>query len=256
VPTDRARLCAVLRRRQGLPEAWLSIVEANVAVWRTLDDDERALLHDRSDWLLRRKHWEAATGFALDDEIRVTVAALAALLVLRLDVDEYREVSAIIIYPSAMQSRGVYAGPIAGTVSDGVVPVLGEAHERRGPVLLAWDEALAAARSPGSGHNVVFHEFAHKLDMLDNLLDGTPPLPNRSDLARWVEVCTEAYGALRAGVERPPLDPYGATNPAEFFAVATEAFFDVPVALRHNEPNLYEVMRDFYGQDPATRMRP
>jgi hypothetical protein len=100
---------------------------------------------------------------------------------------------------------------------------------------------------------VVFHEFAHKVDMLDNLLDGTPPLPSRGDVARWVEVCTEAYKALRSGVERPPLQPYGATNPAEFFAVATEAFFDVPVALQHNEPKLYEVMRDFYRQDPATR---
>ena len=75
------------------------------------------------------------------------------------------------------------------------------------------------------------------------------------DLDRWVEVCTEAYSDLRAGVERPPLQPYGATNPAEFFAVATEAFFDVPVALEHNEPSLYEVMRDFYKQDPATRLR-
>ena len=152
----------------------------------------------------------------------MTIAAQAALLVLGLDVDEYREVGAIIVYPTAMQSRGVRAGPVPGTVTDGVVPVVGEAHDRRGPVLLAWDEALEAARHPGRGHNLVLHEFAHKLDMLDNALDGTPPLGRRGDLERWVEVCTEAYEALRAGVERPPLQPYGATNPAEFFAVATE----------------------------------
>jgi Mlc titration factor MtfA (ptsG expression regulator) len=153
-----------------------------------------------------------------------------------------------------MQSRGVYAGPVRGTVSDGVVPVLGEAHERRGPVLVAWDQAQDAARNPGSGHNVVFHEFAHKLDMLDDLLDGTPPLERRGDYDRWVEVCTEAYEALRAGIERTPLQPYGATNPSEFFAVATEAFFDVPVALEYHEPRLYEVMRGFYNQDPAARI--
>ena len=243
----------MLHRRRGLPDDWVDIVEDHVAVWHELDDDERTLLEATSDWLLRHKHWEAAQGFALDDEITVTLAAQAALLVLRLSVDEYREVSAIIVYPTAMQSRGVYAGPVRGTVTDGVVPVLGEAHGRRGPVLLAWDEAREAARNPGRGHNVVFHEFAHKLDMLDDLLDGTPPLGRRGDVARWVEVCTEAYDALRAGIERPPLQPYGATNPAEFFAVATEAFFDVPVALVEHEPGLYDVMRDFYKQDPAAR---
>jgi Mlc titration factor MtfA (ptsG expression regulator) len=245
----------VLHRRKGLPDDWADIVEERVAIWDMLDDDERQILEATSDWLLRHKHWEAAQGFALTDEIRVTVAALAALLVLRLSVDEYREVSAIIVYPTAMQSRGERAGPVRGTATDGVLPVLGEAHGLRGPVILAWDQARHEARHPGGGHNVVFHEFAHKLDMGDNILDGTPPLRDRGDLRRWVEVCTEAYEALRAGVEREPLDPYGATNPAEFFAVTTEAFFDVPIALETNEPNLYEVMRDFYEQDPAARAR-
>jgi Mlc titration factor MtfA (ptsG expression regulator) len=246
----------VLRRRKGLPEDWRAIVETNVAVWQRLDDEEQESLRERCEGLLRHKHWEASGGFALTEEMRVTVAALAALLVMNLDLREYEEVSAIILYPSAMQSRGEYAGPVAGTVSDGVVPVIGQAHDRRGPVLLAWDEALAAARNPGTGHNVVFHEFAHKLDMADNLLDGTPPMRERADLARWVEVCTEAFQALRSGIDRPPLQPYGATNPSEFFAVATEAFFDVPVALRHNEPDLYDVMRTYYQQDPAARMSP
>jgi MtfA peptidase len=245
----------MLHRRRGLPDDWANIVEEHVAVWGVLDDDERELLAATSDWLLRHKHWEAAQGFALVDEITVTIAAQAALLVLGLTVDEYREVSAIIVYPTTMQSRGVYAGPVRGTVTDGVLPVLGEAHARRGPVLLAWDQAHDAARNPGRGHNVVYHEFAHKLDMLDDTLDGTPPLERRGDLERWVDVCTEAYGALCAGIERPPLQPYGATNPAEFFAVATEAFFDVPVTLELHEPNLYEVMRDFYKQDPAARIR-
>jgi MtfA peptidase len=91
--------------------------------------------------------------------------------------------------------------------------------------------------------------------MLDQTIDGTPPLAGRGDVARWVAVCTEAYEALGAGVERPPLQPYGATNPGEFFAVATEAFFDVPTELEAHEPALYEVMRDYYGQDPAARLR-
>lgn len=238
-----------------MPDDWLQIVEDHVAVWSLLDDGERAILEQASDWLLRHKHWEAANGFGLVDEITVTIAMQAALLVLGLSVDEYREVSAIIVYPTAMQSRGVYAGPVSGTVVDGIVPVLGEAHDRRGPVLLAWDQAEDAARNPGRGQNVVLHEFAHKLDMRDGITDGTPRFAHREDLTRWVEVCTEAYDALCAGIDRPPLRPYGATNPAEFFAVATEAFFDVPVALRRHEPNLYEVMRGFYNQDPAERVR-
>ena len=243
----------MLHRRRGLPDDWSTIVEANVAVWPVLTDDEREILEATTDWLLRHKHWEAASQFALTDEITVTIAVQAALLVLRLGVDHYREVSAIIVYPTAMQSRGLRAGPVRGTVSDGVLPVLGEAHDHRGPVLLAWDQARSAARHPGRGHNLVYHEFAHKLDMLDDSLDGTPPLGDRADLARWVQVCTEAYDALQAGVDRPPLQPYGATNPAEFFAVATEAFFDVPAALQRHEPQLYEVLRGFYKQDPVLR---
>ena len=245
----------MLHRHRGLPDGWLQIVESNVRVWRTLDEDERELLEGTSDWLLRHKHWEAAHGFELTDEIVVTVAALAALVVLGLTLDDYREVSAIIVYPSAMQSHGVYAGPVRGTVTDGVVPVLGEAHDARGPILLAWDQARDAAREPGRGSNVVFHEFAHKLDMLNGTLDGTPPLAHRHDVDRWVAVCTDAYDALRAGVDRPPLQAYGATNPAEFFAVATEAFFDAPTALEQHEPNLYEVLRTYYRQDPAARTR-
>ncbi len=237
-----------------MPDGWVDIVEQHVALWHALDHDERESLEAATDWLLRHKHWEAANGFALDDEIRVTIAAQAALLLLGLNVDEFREVSAIIVYPTAMQSRGVYAGPVRGTLTDGVVPVFGEAHDDRGPVLLAWDEAEEAARHPGRGRNVVFHEFAHKLDMRDAIVDGTPRL-DRGDLAEWIEVCTEAYNALRADRERPPLQAYGATNPAEFFAVATEAFFDVPTTLELHEPRLYEVLRNFYKQDPAARAR-
>ena len=243
----------MLHRRKGLPDQWLAIVEEHVAVWHLLDVTDRDTLESTSDWLLRHKHWEAANGFDLSDEITVTIAAQAALLGLGLGVDEYREVSAIVVYPTAMVSRGAHAGPVSGTVSDGPVPILGEAHDHRGPVLLAWDQADAAARHLGRGHNVVVHEFAHKLDMLDGLVNGTPPLGGRVDPERWRDVCTEAFSALAAGADGPPLQPYGATNPAEFFAVATEAFFDVPAGLARHEPDLYEVLRDYYGHEPPAR---
>jgi Mlc titration factor MtfA (ptsG expression regulator) len=240
-------------RHRGLPDDWPAIVADHVAVWGLLDADEQERLAADADWLLRHKHWEAAHGFELTDVMRVTVALQAALLVLGLDVHELREVSAVVVYPTAMVSRGERSGPVTGTVSDGPVPILGEAHERRGPVLIAWDEAEAAARAP-QGHDVVLHEFAHKLDMIDHVDDGTPPLGSRVDHRRWFEVCSEVFTAMEDGIDRPPLDPYGATNPAEFFAVATEAFFGAPQAMARHEPDLYDLFRDYYGQDPGARL--
>lgn len=242
----------VFHRRKGLPDAWDRIVAAHLAAWDSFSPAEQEQLRDTADWLLKHKHWEAAQGFALDDEILTVVALSAAVLVLGLDESFYREVSAIIVYPTTIMSRGTYAGPVQGTLIDDNMPVLGQAHDHRGPIIVAWDDALQAARNPGHGHNVVFHEFAHKIDMLDDTLDGTPPL-SKEDVARWVEVCTDAFESLRAGDHRPPLDPYGGVNPAEFFAVATETFFDASAALRLHEPEVYGVLRDFYSQDPATR---
>jgi Mlc titration factor MtfA (ptsG expression regulator) len=244
----------VFHHRHGLPDDWEPIIEKSFAAWVQFTGDERDELAGIADWLLKHKHWEPSNGFELNDEIRVTVAIEAAVPILALDTDYYREVSAIVVYPTTIMSRGTYAGPVMGTVTDSVIPVLGQAHDRRGPVIIAWDDAKTSARHPGRGRNVVFHEFAHKIDMLDDMTDGTPPLP-KNQLPRWVEVCTEAYESLRAGASRPPLDEYGATNVAEFFAVATECFFDAPSALEQHEPNLYEVFSDFYRQRPADRAR-
>jgi Mlc titration factor MtfA (ptsG expression regulator) len=245
----------LILRRHGLPDDWETIVTEHVAIWDALDGDEQAMLEGNADWLLRHKYWEAAQGFTLTDEIRVTLAMQAAVPILGLDVDEYREVSAIIVYPSAMLSRGVYAGPAAGTVTDGATPILGEAHDRRGPVIIAWDEAINSSRHPGSGHNVVYHEFAHKIDMLDGVVDGTPPLERDEQRRRWVEVCTAEFEALRAGTDDGFLDGYAAVSPGEFFAVVTESFFDVPIRFEAAKPDLYAVLRDFYRQDPAAVAR-
>ena len=118
-----------------------------------------------------------------------------------------------------------------------------------------WDAVRHGARHAGDGRNVVFHEFAHKIDMLGGEVDGTPPLPDRAHRDAWAEVCTDAYRALEAedpAVKRV-LDPYGATNEAEFFAVATEAFFERPARVRDALPDLYALLADFYRQDPAAR---
>jgi Mlc titration factor MtfA (ptsG expression regulator) len=239
-------------RRRGLPPHGAEIVEQHLATWPLLDEDEQRRLLEIADWLLSRKRWEAARGFVLDDTVRVVIAAQAALLVLGLTTDHYRLVSGIIVHPSTLQTSGVRAGPVPGTVTADRLSVLGLAQDGRGPVVVAWDQALAGAHRAERGHNVVLHEFAHKLDMLDGRIDGTPLLPRevRDD---WIRVCTGVYDDLVAGVPRPPMRWYGATNPGEFFAVATEVFFGQPGELAALEPELYDVLARFYRQDPAAR---
>jgi Mlc titration factor MtfA (ptsG expression regulator) len=239
-------------RRRGLPPDGEALVAQHLALWPLLDHDEQSRLLAITDELLSRKRWEAARGFRLDDTVRTVIAAQAALLVLELSTDHYRLVSGIIVHPSTLQTSGVQAGPVPGTVTADRLAVLGLAQSGRGPVAVAWDQALAGARREQVGHNVVLHEFAHKLDMLDGTIDGTPLLP-RDVRADWVRVCTEVYDDLVAGVPRPPMRWYGATNPGEFFAVATEVFFEQPQELAAFEPQLYDVLTRFYRQDPVTR---
>ena len=239
-------------RRTGLPANGPALVAHHLAVWPLLDDDEQGRLLQIADELLSRKRWEAARGFALDDTVRVVIAAQSALLVLGLSTDHYRLVSGIIVHPSTLQTSGVRAGPSPGTVSADRLAVLGLAQDGRGPVALAWDQALAGAHRDEPGHNVVLHEFAHKLDMLDGTIDGTPLLP-RDVRADWVAVCTGVYDDLVEGRPRPPMRWYGATNPGEFFAVATEVFFEQSRELAALEPALYDVLARFYRQDPAAR---
>jgi Mlc titration factor MtfA (ptsG expression regulator) len=242
-------------RRQGLPEDGPALVAEHLAVWPLLGtDDQQRLLQD-IDQLLASKTWEAARGFALDDTVRVVIAAQAALLVLGLSLDHYRGVSGIIVHPTTLHTRGERPGPSAGTVSADRLAVVGLAQGGRGPIVLAWDQALAGAHRDEPGANVVLHEFAHKLDMLDGVVDGTPVLA-RDLRADWVRVCSEVYDDLVAGVPRPPLRWYGATNPGEFFSVATELFFEQPRELQELEPALYDVLLRFYRQDPAAREAP
>ncbi|MGH9210482.1 MAG: zinc-dependent peptidase [Acidimicrobiales bacterium] len=254
----RKRLPALRRREISaaavLPPEWEARTAAAVAHWQVLDATERERLGLLMAQLVALKRWEPAWGFEITDEIRVVIAAQAALLILGLDFDYYRDVGTIIVHPTTMTLRGPRPGPASGVVTDGPMPILGQAHGRRGPVLIAWDTARANARHPERGHNVVIHEFAHKLDMLDNLVDGTPPLPDAAARARWVGVCTAEYRRLRAGRGGHLLRPYAGVNPGEFFAVATEVFFAQPAELQADKPALYEVLRDFYRQDPAARL--
>jgi Mlc titration factor MtfA (ptsG expression regulator) len=200
---------------------------------------------------LHHTRWEAANGFRLDEEIRVSIAAQASMLLLGLDLDGYDDVTSVIVHPSTVRLRGEHVVG-GGLRSRGLQTLAGQAHYR-GPVVLSWSAARRGARFPAAGTNVVYHEFAHQLDMLDGVVDGTPPLDDDEARDRWVQVCTRAYDAVRAQGS-PVLRPYAGTNPAEFFAVATEVFFNRPLDLREHEPDLYAELLAYYRQDPAARI--
>jgi len=231
------------------PSELAATAAAAVAAWAWLDDEHRAQLTADTDMLLDELRWEAANGFELTDPIRATIAAHAALLTLELGLDCYHNISSVIVHPTTFERRGEWSVG-GGVVSDDPIGLDGEANHR-GPVLIAWDAAAREARHPEHGHNVVFHEFAHHLDMLDGWVDGTPPLPDAAARQRWIDVCTDAYRRLRRGDTGGVLDGYGAVNPGEFFAVVTEVFFARPVALAAARPELYEVFAGFYRLDPV-----
>ncbi len=223
---------------------------AVVPLWSRFTAPEQLRLTADTDAILGSKRWEAANGFELTRGMRVTIAAQAAVLVLGLQLDAYRHVRTIVVHPTTMIRTGQRAGPVRGVVSDGPLPLLGEAAHDDGPVSIAWDSLVNEARHPETGHNVVFHEFAHKIDMLDGLVDGTPPMPVGPDRDRWIAVCTELFDRLRRG-DTTVLRPYAAVSPGEFFAVATEVFFTIPRELAAAEPSLYGVLRSYYRQDPG-----
>lgn len=245
------------RDRHGLPDSWREILGARSAHFGILDAGERERLGELAEHLLTTKRWEAARGLTLDDEVRTVIAGQGALVVLGLGESWLDGVGTIVVRRGAMR-RGAPTpswGRVAGVVDGSPMPVDGQADHHRGPVMINWSSARREARMPRAGRDVTIHEFSHKLDMRDGLVDGTPPMANAGLRARWVEVCTAEYDALRAGPPDPLLRPYATTNVGEFFAVAAEAFFTRPIELEAAKPALYGVLREFFAQDPADRVR-
>lgn len=244
------------RQRRELLEAgfldeWRQLLHDRVPIWRRLDDDERERVEGLALGLMADVTWEAAGGFEVTEEMKVVIASQACVIILGLPDDSFHEVHTVLVHPTTLVLTGEHS-QVAGIVSDGPMPILGQA-ELHGPVTIIWDAVTDEARHPGSGHNVVFHEFAHKLDMLDGAADGTPPMASVEQSERWVEVCTRVYEQVVEGRGGTALRSYAGVNPAEFFAVATESFFDDPVDLRRQQPDLYDVLSEYYCQDPAAR---
>ncbi len=240
------------------PSEWEGHMQKNIPYYQYLNHEEKKRLRDLVKIFIAEKHWLGCNGLELTDEIRVIIAAHACLMILALPSDCYRRVESIYVYPTTVLSPERKMGffEIRTTPADGPQSIVGEAHSR-GPVILVWDTVKGETRHPEHGHNVVYHEFAHKLDMLDGKADGTPPLTTTEEYERWIEVCSRVYLELSDKVEddQPTfMDGYGATNEAEFFAVATETFFCQPEQLKNHHPKLYQVLKEFYRQDPAQKV--
>lgn len=235
-------------------ELWETTLDA-VPVLALLDSGERGRLHDLSLLFLHEKRLEPAGGLELDDAMRVRIAALACLPILELGLDCYDGFASVIVYPDEFVVPGREQVDEAGVVHVGDDVLSGESWDF-GPVILAWEDVKASGQ--GDGYNVVAHEFAHKLDLLDGSFNGVPALHRDMRADEWSAVLQEAYDELVEQIERgeePWIDPYAAENPGEFFAVCTELFFDVPIDLQIAYPALYRQLMTYFRQDPAARVR-
>jgi Mlc titration factor MtfA (ptsG expression regulator) len=249
----KSRRRARLRAKPAPPE-WRAILERNLPVFMRLSAKDKAELLGHTQVFLAEKHFEGVGGLELTDEIRVTIAGQACLLLLHRETDYYPDLVSIVVYPSGYTAREErHIG--GGIWEEGDEDRLGHTGRRLGALVLAWDAVRRGAAEPDDGENLVLHEFAHQLDFENQSSDGTPALATHGDYLAWARVMSVEFNALRSATnagEQTLLDGYGATNPSEFFAVVTEAFFEQPRALKKKHPALFAQLQRFYRQDPTT----
>lgn len=240
-------------RRSGIdPERWQRVLSA-IPVCHGLDASERARLRELASLFLHDKRVEPVQGLQLGDDERATIAAMACLPVLNLGLSAYRGWQTVLVYPGAFLVHHRYTDDTGLEHADSG-PLAGEAWDA-GPVVLSWDDVLASLDR--DGYNVVLHEFCHKLDMANGEANGYPPLPDGMDRDAWVAAFTDAFeaeGRLHEAGQPTALDPYALESPAEFFAVACEAFFECPHQLAAQLPAVYHQLRGYFGQDPRQRL--
>jgi hypothetical protein len=227
-------------RRRPFPSEWLGYLERRVPFFHELPTGLRPRFLELLQVFAWEKEFIGAGGFTVTDEVRVVVSATAVRLVVHLDFAYYDRLREVIVYPDAFR------------IPDRTGVVLGEA-KNWGTVILSWQSVLAGLADPKDGHSTATHEFAHVLDREDGAFDGTPHLRQYSHYRAWASVMGEHFLKLRQGqsAERQVLDEYGGLNEAEFFAVATESFFEKPRQMREKTPELYAELKRFYGWDPA-----
>ncbi len=230
------------------PAQWEEILQNRVRFYQFLGEEDHRELKSYIRWFIASKQFEGCEGLVITDEICVTVAAQACLLLLHRETPCYERLRLIRICPGNQFA-------VSSEKS-----LLGECWQH-GVILLSWDCARAGAAKPFDGDNLVLHEFAHQLDNEDGNSDGIPllgrgmaPSDAGGVYASWARMLSKEYEDFRADVERGTktvMDSYGAADPAEFFAVATECFFEKPMQVRKKHPELYAALKEFYRQDPA-----
>ncbi len=243
----RARL-----RRRSLPQGVEDVLSRNIGLYTLLPDDLRQQLHGHINVFLDEKRFLGINGQEITSEVAITIAGSACMLLLNREPAYFPGFSSILVYPDTYEANQVEY--------DGWV----ETHKRsrrageswhRGPVVLSWSNVLQGAADAGDGYNVVLHEFAHKLDEQNNGTNGQPILHAMGHYEEWAEVLGREYQSFADRVARRQnkvMDEYGLTSPAEFFAVATESFFEKGEAMQRRLPDLYEQLKKYYLVDPAS----
>jgi Mlc titration factor MtfA (ptsG expression regulator) len=237
-------------RSKPFPESWLAILVAGLPVYSSLSQDEQLKLRQLIQIFIARKRFYGCAGLAITDEMRITIAAEACLLLLNSGWSVYPKLSSVLVYPTAFLVERDQHQP-DGTVAVGEHSLLGESWSN-GRVILSWDDVEHGVGDFTDGHNVVLHEFAHQLDAESGSTNGAPPL-RRNSYKSWATVFANNFEDLRVRSlhgHETVMDEYGRTNPAEFFAVATETFFEKPHQLNKTRPELYEELRQFNQIDP------
>lgn len=243
----------ILKHARFNESAWRETLDRYAFV-RVLPDAELARLRQLVILFLHEKAIHGAGGLAIRDEMRMAIAVQACILILNLDSACYRGWSEVIVYPGQFVAQYEYMD------QDGVVhhvrePMTGESW-LGGPVILSWEDAQSADQ--GAGYNVVIHEFAHKLDMLNGDANGFPPLHAGMSREAWSRAFSAAYGDFCSRIDRGEqtlIDPYAADDPAEFFAVTSEAFFEIPQVLQASYADVYRQLVLYYRQDPLLRLQ-
>jgi len=216
-----------------------------------LSPDLREALHGRINVFLDEKEFIGCGGLEITDEIRITIAGNASILLLGRDRRCFPGFTSILVYPDTYIAKEINYEGLVEIHEDSARA--GESWQR-GPVVLSWADVLHDTSEQDDGHNVVLHEFAHKLDEENEIMDGLPVLRDSTHYRKWAEILSREYVALQSRVERGAdtvLDEYGAFSPPEFFAVATETFFEQPRQMKNRLPELYEQLKIFYNLDPA-----
>jgi len=233
------------------PQEWIEILQKNVPLYNRLPDPLKEQLHGLVHVFLAEKDFEGCGGLEMTEEIMVTIAAQACMLLLNRRAAYFPKLRTILVYPHTYVAKTISSD--GSMIIEGQSVRLGESWQN-GPVVLAWDSVIGGTMNVTDAQNVVLHEFAHQLDQEDGTADGAPILERRSRYAEWARVLSAEYETLQKKKKkrrRPVMNKYGATNPAEFFAVATETFFEKPRQMKKKHPDLYEELRDYYKLDPV-----